>query len=202
LDISATVERYRKGPAELADLLPELLVGPDEKARKEATQRFRDEGVPEELAIRVAGLGAMFSVLDLVEVSQEAGEPVASSAAVYFLLGTRLQLHWLRDRILALPREDRWQALARDALRHDLYAWHSTLATEVLHTTDADLDAESRIEEWSGHKNHAHERYRKMLDDIRAVGRFDLATLSVALREVRNLVEAGRSAAATRRASS
>ncbi|CAN5523370.1 NAD-glutamate dehydrogenase [soil metagenome] len=199
LDISATVERYKEGPAELTALLPEVLVGPDETARGEATRRFMQEGVPEELATRVAGLSALFSALDLVEVSSAVDEPVASTAAAYFLLGNRLQLHWLRDRILALPRDDRWQALARDALRNDLYGWHGTLTAEAVKSTKAEQDVEDRINAWFGHKGHAHERYRQMLDDIRAVGRFDLATLSVALREVRNLAEAGSSPASTRR---
>ena len=199
LDISATVERYQAGAAELAALLPQVLVGPDQNGWDDATNRFVKEGVPQELATRVAGLNAMFSALDLVEVSSAVGEPVPSAAAAYFLLGNRLQLHWLRNRILALPRDDRWQALARDALRNDLYGWHGTLTAETLKSTEAENDAEERIDAWLGHTDQAHERYRHMLDDIRAVGRFDLATLSVALREVRNLAEAGGSPASTHR---
>jgi len=199
LDISATLEHYKEGQEELTALLSEVLVGPDQTAREETAQRFVKEGVSDELATRVAGLSAMFSSLDLVEVSGAVDEPVAKAAAAYFLLGHRLQLHWLRDRILALPRDDRWQTLARDALRNDLYGWHGMLTAEALKSTDAEQDAEDRINAWFEHKGHAHERYRQMLDDIRAVGRFDLATLSVALREVRNLAEAGSSPASSPR---
>ncbi|MGI8940416.1 MAG: NAD-glutamate dehydrogenase [Actinomycetota bacterium] len=199
LDISATLEHYKEGQEELTALLSEVLVGPDQTAREETAQRFVKEGVSDELATRVAGLSAMFSALDLVEVSGAVDEPVAKAAAAYFLLGHRLQLHWLRDRILALPRDDRWQTLARDALRNDLYGWHGMLTAEALKSTDAEQDAEDRINAWFEHKGHAHERYRQMLDDIRAVGRFDLATLSVALREVRNLAEAGSSPASSPR---
>ncbi|MBA2427735.1 MAG: NAD-glutamate dehydrogenase [Actinobacteria bacterium] len=202
LDISATVERYKEGTAELTALLPEVLVGPDQTAREEATRRFVQEGVPEELATSVAGLTATFSALDLVEVSGAVDEPVASAAAAYFLLGNRLQLHWLRDCILALPRDDRWQALARDALRNDLYGWHGMLTAEALKSTNAEHDAEDRINAWFGHKGHSQERYRQILDDIRAVCRFDLATLSVALREVRNLAEDGTSPASSGRSGS
>ena len=44
----------------------------------------------------------------------------------------RLELHWLRDRIADLPRDDRWSALARAALRDDLYTLHRALTAEVL----------------------------------------------------------------------
>ena len=45
---------------------------------------------------------------------------------MHFQLGGRLDLHWLRDQIAALPRTNRWQAMARAALRDDLFAAEST----------------------------------------------------------------------------
>ena len=51
---------------------------------------------------------------------------------VYFGIGSRLGLDWLRDRILELPRTDRWQSLARAALRDDLYRLHRSLTREIL----------------------------------------------------------------------
>jgi hypothetical protein len=39
-------------------------------------------------------------------------------------LAARLHLHWLRDRIAELPREDRWQEKARAAQRDDFFTLH------------------------------------------------------------------------------
>jgi glutamate dehydrogenase len=60
--------------------------------------------------------------LDIVEVAASTSTPVLDVAAVYFALADQLHLTWLRDRILALPRDDRWSALARAALRDDVYS--------------------------------------------------------------------------------
>ena len=62
-------------------------------------------------------------------------------AALHFRLGERLDLHWLRDRIVALPRDDRWRRMARAALRDDLYGLHRSLTAEVLRQPDRDADA-------------------------------------------------------------
>ena len=51
---------------------------------------------------------------------------------VYFRLGSRLELNWLRDRIIELPRANRWQALARAALRDDLFNLYRELTRKVL----------------------------------------------------------------------
>ncbi|HEY0689196.1 MAG TPA: hypothetical protein VGD71_09150, partial [Kribbella sp.] len=69
----------------------------------------------------IAALPALFSVLDISEVARSSGHVLADTAAVHFQLGEQLLLDWLRQRILELPREDHWQALARGALRDTLY---------------------------------------------------------------------------------
>ena len=61
---------------------------------------------------------------------------------------SRLELHWLRDRIVALPRDDRWRALARAALRDDLYALHRELTAEVLRSASPDDEPEGRVDGW------------------------------------------------------
>ena len=108
----------------------------------------------------------------------------------YFALGSKFVLTWLRDRIIELPRANRWQVLARAALRDDLYSLHSALALEVLEGARDDASAEEAIAEWREHNEAAVERVTRMLSDIRASRTYDMTTLPVALRELRNLVAA------------
>jgi glutamate dehydrogenase len=108
-------------------------------------------------------------------------------AAVHFQLGSRLQLHWLRDRIFELPRDDRWRALARAALRDDLYGLHQALTREVLRSRRDGEDAGELVNRWI-EGNPAAERCLQTLADIRVGRTFDMTTLPVAVREVRNLI--------------
>jgi glutamate dehydrogenase len=131
----------------------------------------------------------MFSALDIVEVANETGLDVESVAAVHFGLGSQLELHWLRDRIVALPRSDRWGALARAALRDDLYSLHRALTAEVLRSSAPNGDVAARVRAWI-EGNPASERYLATLADVRVGRMYDLTTLPVAVREVRNLITA------------
>lgn len=141
-----------------------------------------------ELARRVAALPALFSALDVIDVASATGREREQVAAVYFALGQQLQLNWLRERILRLPRDDRWQALARAALRDDLYAVRASLTAEVLQVDGTAQDSDELIRRWFAHNQQAVDRCLAVLRDIAAADRADLATLSVALREVRGLV--------------
>jgi glutamate dehydrogenase len=144
--------------------------------------------VPEDLATRVAALPIMFSALDIVTVADETELPVEHVGAVHFRLGSRLGLHWLRDRIVALPRDNRWRARARAALRDDIYAIHRELTTELLRTAVSDVDADAMVDDWI-ESNPASERALQTLGDVRSGQSYDLTTLPVAVREMRNLIE-------------
>ncbi|MGH9188397.1 MAG: NAD-glutamate dehydrogenase [Acidimicrobiales bacterium] len=184
IEIAAEVAFFSPAPLELTGVFPELLVADERERFEHAATQLVDAGVPLELAERVAGLDAVYSALDIAEVAAAAGEPVASVGAVYYRLGAGVELHWLRDQVNALPRDSRWQTLARAALRDDLYAQHRELTAAVLRAAGPDREPRARIDAWLAVGGPALERVRQVLGDVKASGVFDLATLSVALREV------------------
>src|SRR4051794_1699186 len=97
LDIAAEVERFGAGARVVADALPRVLVDEEQETWRSRVASLAEQGVPEELAGRVASQGALFSALDIVEVAAATGREVADVAELHFRLGGRLHLHWLRD---------------------------------------------------------------------------------------------------------
>ena len=129
-------------------------------------------------------------MFDIVEVERATKRELSVVMSTHFRLGSRLELNWLRDRIIELPRANRWQALARAALRDDLYSLHRMLTREVLETGGRHADSDEAIEAWSHRNSAALERCLSVLADIKASRSYDTTTLPVALREVRNLIHA------------
>ncbi|HKH58367.1 MAG TPA: NAD-glutamate dehydrogenase [Rubrobacter sp.] len=188
LEIGATISHFSEGATQLSALIPGILLDGDREAVGNAAQRLTEANVPPDLAQRAANLGPMFSALDITDVANSTGEPLETTAAVYFTLGDRLKLHWLRRHIEALPRDNRWRTLARSALRDDIFNQHALLTAEVLGETAEDKPADERIEAWVEANQGPADRTLQVLTDINSSGTFDLSTLSVALREIRNLI--------------
>jgi glutamate dehydrogenase len=192
IEIAGTVAEFAPGAAMLARSLPALLDEDDRMRWHARRDRLAEAGVPPELAARVAGMPSAFAALDIVEVAEATGRRPDAVSAVYFRLGGRLQLNWLRDQISELPHADRWQALARSALRDDLFGLQRALTQDVLRgagaATGAEIDADAEIDAWTRANASAVERSRAMLGEIRRTRVFDLTTLPVALREVRDLL--------------
>jgi glutamate dehydrogenase len=126
-----------------------------------------------------------------VEVADRTEQDVRTVAEIYYDLADRLQISELLDRIIELPRGDRWQSMARAAIREDLFAAHAVLTMDLLSHGETGATPEQRFDAWESANSTLVTRARATLDDIRGAEAFDLANLSVAMRVIRTLLRTG-----------
>ncbi|BCW19703.1 NAD-glutamate dehydrogenase [Arthrobacter sp. NtRootA9] len=148
----------------------------------------REWNLPEGLALRWAELFESFVLLDIAKIARLRKEPVEEIAAVYYTVFNRFHADSLLERISSLPRQDRWQALARAALRDDLYSTVSDMTTAVLDATGAADSPEARLKDWEAQNAEQLGRAKSMFDEVNALETDDMASLSVALRLLRSIV--------------
>jgi len=185
LDIERAVIRFHPGTMELLGNMAGML-GADEHARFTA-QRAQLVGahVPEALALRIASLDGLHGALDLVEVAAATGVSVSYAGRVYFDLGQRIGLAWLKQQVEALLTDGRWHAVARGALLDNLYALQRKLTADALAT--AGKEPAARVDSWLLANRAEVEYLRALILDVRTGPAPDFATLSVALQSVRRL---------------
>jgi glutamate dehydrogenase len=163
-------------------------VGAEQRRLQRRTKELTDLGVPEELAVECASLLDVYSLLDIAEIGYETEASVERVAPMYFSLSERFQVDTMLGLITRLPRDDRWDALARAALRYDLYAALEQLTISVLTTTDDELEFNARIAEWERSNRETLGRVRDMVGEVSHLDRTGIAALSVALRGLRGMV--------------
>jgi glutamate dehydrogenase len=188
VSIAQSIRRFKPGGALLAAALPDALEGEDRETFDGRAAELEHAGVQPELARRAAGMQSMLALFDIVEVAAATERDPEDVLKVYFRMGSRLELNWLRERIIALPRANRWQALARAALRDDLFNLYRELTRRVLATGTGDADPQAAIEAWTEGNKESLDRALGMVADIRASRIYDNTTLPVALREIRGLL--------------
>ncbi|MER5896290.1 NAD-glutamate dehydrogenase [Streptomyces sp. NPDC001876] len=188
VEIAQTVEFFRDGVGQVWNELPKLLKGADLEWYRSILEELTSVGVPEELAVRVAGFSSAFPALDIVAISDRTGKDALSVAEVYYDLADRLGITQLMDRIIELPRADRWQSMARASIREDLYAAHAALTSDVLSVGNGTSTPEQRFTAWEEKNVAILTRSRSTLEEIQGSDSFDLANLSVAMRTMRTLL--------------
>jgi glutamate dehydrogenase len=188
LDVAQELGMFAEPVRAVVDAMPDLLGG---RARADAVCR-RDElvdaGVPVGLATRVAVLPAAFAALSVVDISRRSGTDLLDVAHVHLAAGELFELGRLQQRVVALPRDDRWQTMARAALRDDLYAAHASITEAVVSTTPDHGDPAQRVSEWVRRDPDTVARARRLLTDVLEEEVVDLSRLSVGLRAVRTLL--------------
>ncbi|WP_328669426.1 NAD-glutamate dehydrogenase [Streptomyces sp. NBC_00328] len=188
LQLAETISFFTDGVEQVWSELPKLVRGADLEWYQQIYDELSDAGVPDELATRVAGFSSAFPALDIVSVADRTGQDPMAVAEVYYDLADRLGITQLMDRIIELPRADRWQSMARASIREDLYAAHAALTADVLAVGGGASTPEQRFEAWQEKNTAILGRARTTLDEIQGSDSFDLANLSVAMRTMRTLL--------------
>ncbi|MGW5974828.1 NAD-glutamate dehydrogenase [Streptomyces sp. NPDC055186] len=188
LELEETVAFFAERVEQVWSQLPKLLRGADLEWFQKIYDELTGVGVPGELATRVAGFSSAFAAIDIVSVADHLGKEPLDVAEVYYDLADRLRITQLMDRISELPRADRWQSMARAAIREDLYAAHAAVTAEVLAQGNGTASPQQRFQVWEEKNEALLGRARTTLDEIRSSDTFDLANLSVAMRTMRTLL--------------
>ena len=187
LDIAANVERYQAHVSELRRALPAALTDTGRGDFESSQEKWEGLDLPAELAVRLARLSELRAALDMVEVAQQSGAPIAKVASVFYELGEALDLEWLRDQIEALPVEGHWHAQARGSLLDELNHQHRALALQVLSLTGDRTDM-SPVQAWLERDDATLKYTRAMLAEILAQNA-DYPIASVAVRRLAQLAQ-------------
>ena len=188
IDLAATVAAFGPGIAELAGGLRAVVHGPMGANLAGAVEDSLNAGVPSDLAEASAAWPLLHTGWDIVEVAQARGRSALDAAAVYWGLFDGLDVAWLWERVGKLPRTDRWQSHARAAQRDDMMATLRDLSDDALRAGDVFTPPAELVARWLADNEHNVRRVLEVFVEIRTGNVFDLTTLSVALRQLRNVV--------------
>ena len=196
LAVGAEINRFAKKVATLTPRMSEWLRGDDKTIVEKETAEFVKQGASEDMGYMVATGLYRYSLLDVIDVADIEDRDPAEVADTYFALMDRLGTDGLLTAVSELPRADRWHSLARLAIRDDIYSSLRSLCFDVLAVGEPDETGEEKIAEWEHTSASRVERARRTLVEIHDSGQRDLATLSVAARQIRSMTRtSGRGAA-------
>jgi glutamate dehydrogenase len=188
LDVARELQYFAEPVRAVVAAMPTLLEGRALSDAAGRRDRLVAEGVPDDLALRVAVLPASFAALAVVDIARRTGADRLAVAQVHLAVAEMFDLGRLQQRVIALRRDDRWQTMARAALRDDLYSAHASITEAVVATTDDEAPPPARIEEWAARAPGTVARARRLLADVLDDDVVDLSRLSVGLRAVRTLL--------------
>ncbi len=186
LDVAGAVAEYGPEVAALRGELGGLLSGASAEAAATAKARWIAAGLPEELAANLGTAGQAHTLLSVVEVGHRLRLPAVRVAAVHYRLAEAAGIDELVAGVDGLPRQVRWDAMARAALRDELLAAHAELTAEVLRRAGADAPPRDVVDAWLASDPTLPNRVatiHQLMD-----GTADVARMNVGLSQVRGML--------------
>ncbi len=188
LHIDEAVAEFGRGVRDLEADISHVLVGADRERFERVRKEHLDAGAPAELATRVASLDAHNAALDIVEMSTTLGGRVVDVARVYFEVGARTGLDWLRQQIEQLAVDGPWQSCCAHRTARQRPAYSSqTYRTGACSQGPRNCRCASNRLGGSARRRTAH--WQRTLADMRTAGAADFATLTVGIETVRKLAD-------------
>jgi glutamate dehydrogenase len=189
LRVLQMLEAYAPGVRELRGALADALDGAQRERLDAEVSSHIAAGVPEALARHVAALRPMAAACDIVDTAGGAQRPVPEVAQVYFAIGGRLGLDWLRDEAEQVEGGDYWSRTAMASIVDDLYGQQRALVAKVL--ADPGSGGLAALDAWLAANTAGVDHLANLMEDFRGGGTLDVARLAVANRFVRRLIVGG-----------
>ena len=151
-------------------------------------ERLMAEGVPPDMARRHAFQGELVHGPDIIAVAHGTGRSVLEVARGFFLLGEKLQIDWLEQRLEDLPADTRWRRWAQQSMEDDLFNLRRHMVERVLERAGGHPIDEA-VESYILDHGEEYGRLEKFIRTLGTEGVSDLAQLTVGLRQIRALLD-------------
>ncbi len=186
IDITVNIAAFDTAVAGLAARIDTVLPEDVNGRIVYRARRYEDDGVPEDVARRVAYLIVMPSTCDIVRISAARGVPAEDVARLYFAVGEALGIGWLRYQAEKLAVSSLWERLAIAAVIEEFYGHQRDITMRVFDSGGA---GDGAIGAWSAARGPVVERTRSLIAELEAAKNVDLSMMTVASRQLRTLAE-------------
>jgi glutamate dehydrogenase len=185
-DLGSAIASGREGFQRLAAALDKIGDEPWRERHAAVVGRLVEQGVPEPLARAHALSHDLAQAPDVIATAADLGRPVEEVARVFFLLGRRLRIDWLRSQLDALAPTTRTQRWALHAVRDDTWAAWSALVRKAL-TESQGAPVEQVADAFVERHAVQVRRLGAVTRSLSVDGASDLPALMLAVRHLRNL---------------
>ena len=171
------INRYRDGLAAVEAALSSALPDSAKRAIAERCAALESEGVPAELATRLAALGALKRAPDIVLISSRSGAPIPAVAAALYHSASDLGVERLIAEAEQLSARDFIERQAINRLMAQLYHAHRGIVSRVIAESPGGEDAWPR---WRESNRQLAAAAIANIDNVLASRPFDLSRFAVA----------------------
>ena len=184
------IERFRKIADELVGFLPDVLASASRESFENKIKNYTSNKVDAKLAQKIALMDPIASAFDIAEIALSTKLDIKLIAQIYYEVGNRYSLKWLRSRINKLGLNNYWQKLASKTILEDIYSYQMKLAKEIAIFSQKTQykNIQNLIEEFNKNAKFLIDRFDNFIAELKNEPNADMAMFVVAINRLKPLV--------------
>ena len=190
-DISTAIAKYSVIIAQLSKILDDILASASKNSFNKKVGRYTNAKVPDDLSRKIAAMDPLASAFDIAEIASKSNFDIKIIAKIYFEVGTRFDLKWMRSKASKASVDSYWQKLSLKTILEDLYSYQMRLTKKIVSFSCTEKDgceAGTLLSSWISHNSLLIQRYDSFIAELKEQHNPDLSMFVVALNRVRALV--------------
>ena len=188
-DICKVVDLYRDGlnkiKSNVSKIVPKGMKSEIDKREKMLIKK----GVNSKLAHEISLFTCLSSAAQIIRLAIEAKADVLHVASLYYELGAKLGVTWLRTQAKKLKMDDYWQSMAINGMIDDLYDAQIDLTKELVSAGSKKKKVSDIVDEWVGQKGPQYSQYKDHIGALKRMNTLNLAHLVIADQKIRTLAD-------------
>ena len=178
------------GPAikKLEQLVPHLMTGETKAYLHDLQAKCMKLGLSAAFAQHLAAYRALYNALNIIDIVLIHHFDLVKVTTIYFAVGEKFSLVWLRDYIASDLRSGHWNAMARLTLRDELDTCQRNVTIAAMTHAHTTKDPIAILDHWISAHPLVMSRWEKLLNMLHASPQIEYTMLFIALRELLGFV--------------
>jgi len=186
LDIASIISTYKERITELYAVIDKCVIGEFKYNHDIEKDELLAMNIPKELACKIAILGPLSSAYSIAEVSNRSKAPVKQVAEIYFELGERFYVNWLRNRANEIVTDNNWKKLAVRGFKDELYDVHRKITISAVESA---MKNNNSTEKWY-HKNEKHIKlFDRFINNVRSQSIIEYEMIDLSLKKLNIILD-------------
>ena len=187
-DLASIILRFQTIADDLMSDLNTVLAQASRESFERKIEHYCLNQVEHNLATKIASMDPVASAYDISAIAANCKLDIKTISTIYFAVGTRFSLKWLRSKVAKLPLDNYWQRLASKTILEDLYSFQMQISKSIIDLNKQEIDSKVFIKNWEDHYLFLIKRYDNFIAELKNSSNPDLSMFIVALNRIKPLL--------------
>ena len=185
LNIDKIVEEFKAQTQSLIKDIDRLICNDVKDNFNKTYDYYCVNSIQPSLAKQLAGLGILYSAMDIIVVATKREVPATKVSSIYFAVGDRFHFDWLRHEADQLDASTYWQRMLIKTIKDDIYDHQRRLTSLIIKSASNDLS--KGINEWVKNNTKKIAIFDKFINSVKTIADLDSSKLVVATKQIESL---------------